>query len=165
MKSLRCNELCFARLHQRRKVPMRIDHILFEGVSFKLTSSWPPAQGRGVASCSPDAASAGSAGSGGSAGEFLEAIFYAQARANRHIYSELRVHFLKNLGKSSWATQGTPRQPQGPPRDPQGTPKGPRRDPRGSPEGPHGAPKEPKGTPKGAKWAPNSSQRHPKARP
>ena len=33
------------------------NHKSFEGVSFKLTSSWPPARERGVASCSPDAAS------------------------------------------------------------------------------------------------------------
>ena len=83
---------------------------LFEGVSFKLTSSWPPARGKGVASCGPDATSAGSAGS---AGEFQEARFYAQARANRHIYSELGVQFSTNLRKLPWAPQGTPRDPQG----------------------------------------------------
>ena len=114
---------------------------LFEGVYFKLTSSWPPARERGVASCSPDAASAGSGGSGGLAGEFREAIFYAQARANRHICSELGVQFLKNPGKSPWAPQGTPKQPQGPPRDPQGIPKGPPRDTRGGPKGPMGPPR------------------------
>ena len=69
----------------------------FEGVSFKLTSSWPPARGRGVASCGPDATSGGS---GGSAGEFREAIFYAQARYFRHICSELDVHFLTSPRKS-----------------------------------------------------------------
>ena len=132
-----------------------IFYFLFEGVSFKLTSSWPPARGRGVASCGPDATSAGSGG------EFREARFYAQARANRHICSELGVQFSKNPRKSPWAPQGTPRQPQGP----QGTPEGPPRDLRGSPGGLHGAPKGPKGSPKGAKWAPNSSQRHPKASP
>ena len=87
-------------------------HVSFEGVSFKLTSSWPPARGRGVASCGPDATSGGS---GGSAGDFREAIFYTQARANKHICSELGVQFSTNLRKSPWPPQGTPRDPQGDP--------------------------------------------------
>ena len=97
-------------------------------------------------------------GSAGSGGEFQEARFYAQARANRHICSELGVQFSTNLRKSPWAPQGTPRHPQGPPRDPQGIPKGFPRDPKRDPKGP-------KGSPKGAKWAPKSSQGHPKAIP
>ena len=54
------------------KTPKR-NRDYFEGVSFKLTSSWPPARERGVARCGPDAASAGLPG------EFREARFYAQA--------------------------------------------------------------------------------------
>ena len=85
---------------------------MFNSLSFKLTSSWPPARGRGVANCGPYATSAGS---GRSAGEFREAIFYVQAQYFRHICSELDVHFLTNPRKSPWAPQGTPRDPQGDP--------------------------------------------------
>ena len=48
--------------------PESLGNKCFEGVSFKLTSSWPPAREKGVASCSPDAASGGSGGSAGFAG-------------------------------------------------------------------------------------------------
>ena len=75
--------------------------------------------------------------------EFREAIFYAQAHANRHICSELGVQFSANL--KTLCTPRRPQAPKGPPRDPQGTPKGPPRDPRGTPEGPKGNPKGAKG--------------------
>ena len=106
----------------------------------------------GVTSNGPHATLAGSAGSWGLAGEFREAIFYAQARANRDICSELGVQFSKNPGKSPWALQGTPRQPQrlsrdpqGPPRDPKGAQKGAPRDPMEPQRGPRAAQREPSG--------------------
>ena len=52
-------------------------------------------------------------GSAGSAGEFRGARLHAQARANKHIYSELGVQFSTNLRKSPCAPQGTPQVPQG----------------------------------------------------
>ena len=63
--------------------------VSFLGVCSKLTSSWPPARevGLGTAALAPLWADPGVA-----ADEFREAIFYAQAHANRHICSELGVH-------------------------------------------------------------------------
>ena len=114
-------------------------------------------------SCRPYATLAGSAGS---AGEFREAIFHAQARANRHICSELGVQFLKNPGKSPWAPQGRPRDPQGiskgPQRDPQGTPGGAPRDPMGTPRGPRATQRGPSGRQNQAKGAQKPVQGQPK---
>ena len=107
---------------------------------------------------------AGSRGSAGSAVEFREARFYAQARANRHICSELGVQFSTNLRKSAWTPQGTPRHPRDPQGTSQGPPKGSPRDPQGTPNVPQGTQGQPKGAFKGVQgtlktgsWAPPPS--------
>ena len=101
--------------------------------------------------------------------EFHEATFYVQARANRHICSELGIHFFKNPGKSPWAPQGTPKQPQEPQRDPQGIPKGTPRETRRShkgpmepPRGPRATQREPSGPQIQAKGDPKPIHRQPK---
>ena len=99
-----------------------------------------------------------SAGTSGTSGKFREARFYAQARANRHICSELGVQFSKNPRKSPWAPQGTPRQPQGPPKGPPRDPRGIPREPPGTPWGPQGAQGQPKGSQVDPKFKPKAFQ-------
>ena len=66
------------------------------------------------------------------------------------------VQFSTNLRKSSWAPQGTPRNPQG-------IPKGAPRDPQGSPpRGPRAAQREPSGRQNQAKDIPKPFQGQPK---
>ena len=120
----------------------------FEGVSFELTSSWPPARGREVASCRPHATLCGSAG------ECWEAIFYAPARYLRPMCSESGVQFLTNLKNCP----RHPKAPQGTPRAPQGSPRRPPKDPRGTPRDPQEAQMQLKESQVGAKIKPRAPQ-------
>ena len=103
-----------------------LNRVYFEGVCFKLTSSWPPARVKWgwelrllrhfAPMCAKTATTADVA-------EFRELSFCAQARYLRAICSELDLHFGPEVIPSSpWE----PRVPQMAPRSPKGAKGGPK---------------------------------------